>query len=129
MECAKISICFFRAIILEVIFGAFPGAIFQTYMIFVLQQDELDNFVSIISSMKEVIMGFASVVIFEKFGVNVPGSKLIWASLAGFIDVAFRILFISFFSSLRKVSLPSLSLLMSILLSKYFSIFRNYNIL
>ena len=69
------------------IFGAFPGAIFQVYMIFVLQQDELDNFVSIISSMKEVTVGFASVAIFEKFGLYFPGSKLIWASLAGFIDV------------------------------------------
>ena len=119
MKCDKSFTYFFRAIILEVIFGAFPGAIFQTYMVFVLQQDELDNFVSIISSMKEVIMGFASVVIFEKFGVNVPGSKLIWASLAGFIDVAFRILFISFFSSIFEPYYALLIIPMYIILKFY----------
>ena len=86
--------------ILEVYLEVFPSVIFQTYMVFVLQQDGLVNYISIFSSITQLLTGSMGVVTYLKHGQFVPMKKSVYCFLSSFIDIIFRIIFISFFSSL-----------------------------
>ena len=86
--------------ILEVYWEVFPSVIFQTYMVFVLQQDGLVNYISILSSITQMLIGSMGVVTYLKHGQFVPMKKSVYCFLSSFIDIVFRIMFISFFSSL-----------------------------
>ena len=86
--------------ILEVYLEVFPSVIFQTYMVFVLQQDGLVNYISILSSITQLLIGSMGVVTYLKHGQFVPMKKSVYCLLSAFIDIIFRIIFISFFSSL-----------------------------
>ena len=73
------------------------------YMMFVLQQEELLNYLSIAISSASLIYGTAESVTVKKFGATTaPFSKVIFSGLSGIIDNSFRILFISFFASLSS---------------------------
>ena len=89
---------------LELNFQVFPSAIFQIYMVFVLQQDGLEYYISILSSLIGVIMGASGAVIYSRKGQSLSIKKKIccylWCYLSACTDIIFRILFISFFSSL-----------------------------
>ena len=90
----------FSTMILEVYLEVFPSVIFQTYMVFVLQQDGLVNYISILSSITQLLIGSMGVVTYLKHGQFVPMKKSFYCLLSAFIDIIFRIIFISFFSSL-----------------------------
>ena len=94
----------FRTMMLELNFQVFPSAIFQIYMVFVLQQDGLEYYVSILSSLIGVVMGASGAVIYSRKGQSLSIKKKIccylWCYLSACTDIIFRILFISFFSSL-----------------------------
>ena len=85
---------------LELNFQVFPSAIFQIYMVFVLQQDGLEYYVSILSSLIGVVMGASGAVIYSRKGQSLTIKKRICCYLSACTDIIFRILFISFFSSL-----------------------------
>ena len=85
---------------LELNFQVFPSAIFQIYMVFVLQQDGLEYYVSILSSLIGVVMGVSGAVIYSRKGQSLSIKKKICCGLSACTDIIFRILFISFFSSL-----------------------------
>ena len=71
-------------------------------MMFVLQQDEVLNYISIAISSCSLVYGTSESVTFAKFDETAPFSKVIFSGLSGIIDNFFRILFISFFASLSS---------------------------
>ena len=86
----------------EVLCEAYPQAVLGIYMLLVLQQDELLNWISIVISLVSLVYGQADSVTYEKFDHNAPFSKIIYSGLSGVIDTFFRVIFISFFSSLSS---------------------------
>ena len=86
----------------EILFEAFPQATLGLYMMFVLQQEQLLNYLSIGISSLSLIYGMAETVTYQKFDATAPFSKVIFSGLSGIIDNFFRILFISFFASLSS---------------------------
>ena len=86
----------------EVLFEAYPQAALGIYMLLVLQQDGLLNWISIVISLVSLVYGQADSVTYEKFDHNAPFSKVIYSGLSGVIDTFFRVIFISFFASLSS---------------------------
>ena len=86
----------------EVLCEAFPQAVLGIYMLLVLQQDGLLNWMSIIISLVSLVYGLADSVTYQKFDHNAPFSKVIYSGLSGVIDTFFRVIFISFFASLSS---------------------------
>ena len=87
---------------LEVLFEAFPQSVLQIYMVLVLQQQEILNWMSISISVVSLIYGVAESVTLRKFGHTAPFLKVVLSGLAGIIDTSFRVLFISYFSSISS---------------------------
>ena len=71
-------------------------------MVLVLQQQEILNWMSISISVVSLIYGVAETVAFQKFGKTAPFLKVVLSGLSGIIDTSFRVLFISYFSSLSS---------------------------
>ena len=106
--------------LLEVNSQVFPSAIFQLYMVFVLQQDRLEYYISILSSLIGVIMGTSAAVIYSKHEQSFPMKKRIFCYLSACTDITFRILFISFFSSMYS---PYASLAIFLIYYCYFYLY------
>merc|ERR1719362_793977 len=86
----------------EVLCEAFPQSILGIYMVLVLQQQEILNWMSISISVVSLIYGVAETVTFNKFNETAPFLKVVLSGLSGIIDTSFRVLFISYFSSLSS---------------------------
>ena len=93
---------FYSAKFFEVLCEAFPQSVLGIYMVLVLQQQEILNWMSISISVVSLIYGVAESVTTNTFGATAPFLKVVLSSLSGIIDTSFRVLFISYFSSLSS---------------------------
>ena len=90
---------FYRVKYFEVLCEAFPQSVLGIYMVLVLQQDELLNYLSITISLVSLVCGIAESATWSKFGITAPFSKVFCSGLSGIVDTAFRVIFISLFAS------------------------------
>ena len=91
---------YFRLTMFEVLAEAFPQATLGLYRMMVLRQTEILNCISVTLSSLSLIYGIADSVTYWKFDETAPFSKVVFSFLSGIIDTLFRLLLISFISSI-----------------------------